>query len=79
MIGIFAGALTTLAFIPQVIKAWTTKDTKSISLGMYLMQVIGIFTWCIHGYMIKDNALMITNALTFCLSLSILICKLKYK
>ncbi|MFZ2453875.1 MAG: PQ-loop domain-containing transporter, partial [Trichococcus flocculiformis] len=36
MIGSIAGVLTTLAFLPQVIKVLQTKDTKAISLGMYL-------------------------------------------
>ncbi|MFZ2506600.1 MAG: PQ-loop domain-containing transporter, partial [Trichococcus flocculiformis] len=50
MIGSIAGVLTTLAFLPQVIKVLQTKDTKAISLGMYLMSVIGIFLWMVHGY-----------------------------
>ena len=79
MIGSIAGVLTTLAFLPQVIKVLQTKDTKAISLGMYLMSVIGIFLWMVHGYMIGDMALFIANVGTVCLALIILISKLKYK
>ena len=79
MIGSIAGVLTTLAFLPQVIKVLQTKDTKAISLGMYLMSVIGIFLWMVHGYRIGDMALFIANVVTFCLTLNILISKLKYK
>lgn len=79
MIGSIAGVLTTLAFLPQVIKVLQTKDTKAISLGMYLMSVIGIFLWMVHGYRIGDMALFIANVFTFCLALIILISKLKYK
>ena len=79
MIGSIAGVLTTLAFLPQVIKVLQTKDTKAISLGMYLMSVIGIFLWMVHGYRIGDMALFIANVVTFCLTLIILISKLKYK
>ncbi|MDB6354616.1 SemiSWEET transporter [Trichococcus sp. K1Tr] len=79
MIGTIAGILTTLAFLPQVIKVLQTKDTKAISLGMYLMSVTGIFLWMLHGYRIGDMALFIANVVTFCLALVILIAKLKYK
>lgn len=79
MIGTIAGILTTLAFLPQVIQVLQTKDTKAISLGMYLMSVTGIFLWMLHGYRIGDMALFIANVITFCLALVILIAKLKYK
>ena len=79
MVGSIAGDLTTLAFVPQVLKVIQTKDTKSLSLGMYSMQVVGIFLWLVHGYLIKDTALIVANTVTFCLALIILVYKLKYK
>lgn len=79
MIGSIAGILTTLAFVPQVIKVIKTKDTKSLSLGMYSMQIIGVFLWLLHGIVIGDMALLIANAVTFCLSLVILVHKIIYK
>lgn len=79
MIGSIAGILTTLAFVPQVIKVIKTKDTSSLSLGMYSMQVLGVFLWLIHGIVIKDMALLVANAITFMLALIILGYKLKYK
>ncbi|MEG0277326.1 MAG: SemiSWEET transporter [Coprobacillus sp.] len=79
MIGTIAGILTTLAFVPQVMKVLKTKDTSAISLGMYCMQVTGVFLWLMHGIAINDMALLIANAITFCLALVILVCKLKYK
>ena len=79
MIGSIAGILTTLAFVPQVIKVVKTRDTSSLSLGMYSMQVLGVFLWLIHGIVIQDMALLVANAITFMLSLVILVYKLKYK
>lgn len=78
-IGAIAAFLTTFSFVPQVIKVVKTKDTKSISLIMYLMSTIGIFLWMMHGLMIKDSALFYANMVTFGLALVILIYKLKYK
>lgn len=54
MIGSIAAVLTTFAFLPQVIKVIKTKDTESIALGMYLMQVLGIALWLAHGLVIQD-------------------------
>ena len=54
MIGSIAAVLTTFAFLPQVIKVIKTKDTESIALGMYLMQVVGITLWLFHGLVIDD-------------------------
>ncbi|MBA2252727.1 MAG: hypothetical protein H0W13_08490, partial [Nitrospirales bacterium] len=34
MIGLLAGTLTTLAFVPQLTKTWRSKSAKDISLGM---------------------------------------------
>ena len=79
MIVTIAGILTTLAFVPQVVKVIKTKDTSSLSLGMYSMQVVGIFLWLIHGFVIHDMALLVANLVTFCLALIILLYKLKYK
>lgn len=79
MFGSIGGVLTTMAFVPQVVKVLKTKDTSSLSLGMYTMQIIGVFLWLIHGIMIRDIALVLANSITFCLSMIILVCKLKYK
>lgn len=79
MIGILAAVLTTGSFLPQAIKVIKTKDTKVISLIMYLMNVTGIFLWFVYGLLIHDGALIGANGITFVLSSIILICKLKYK
>lgn len=79
MIGTIAGILTTLAFVPQVIKVMKTKETKSLSFAMCSMQVIGILLWLVHGILIGDMALLVANGLTLCLSVIILINKVIYR
>lgn len=79
MIGTIAAVLTTGSFLPQAIKVIKTKDTKGISLIMYLMNATGIFLWFVYGLLIHDGALIGANGITFVLSSIILICKLKYK
>jgi len=36
VIGMAAGTLTTLAFLPQVIKSWRCRSTEDISLTMFV-------------------------------------------
>ena len=79
MIGSIAAVLTTFAFLPQVIKVIKTKDTESIALGMYLMQVLGIALWLAHGLIIHDLPLILANSVSFILSAIILAYKIKYK
>lgn len=79
MIGSIAVILTTFAFLPQVIKVIKTKDTESIALGMYLMQVLGIALWLAHGLIIHDLPLILANSVSFILSAIILAYKIKYK
>lgn len=72
MIGAIAAILTTTAFVPQTIKIIKTKETSGLSLGMYTMQVAGVFMWLVHGLMIKDIPLIGANAITLVLSSIIL-------
>ena len=78
-LGYFAGILTTIAFIPQVVKVWTSKSTSDISLIMFAVFTSGVMLWFIYGIIINDRALVITNLITFSLSLSILVAKILYK
>lgn len=79
MIGSIAAILTTFAFLPQVIKVIKSKDTESIALGMYLMQVLGIVLWLAHGLVIQDLPLILANSVSFILSGTILVYKIRYK
>ena len=77
MIGSIAAILTTFAFLPQVMRV--VKTTESIALGMYIMQVIGIALWLAHGLHIGDLPLILANSISFLLSGTILLYKVKYK
>ena len=78
-LGYFAGILTTFAFIPQVVKVWTSKSTSDISLIMFVIFTLGVLLWLIYGVIVNDYSLVVTNLVTFSLSLSILVAKILYK
>ena len=76
--GFIAAALTTIAFIPQVIKTWKSKKADDVSIVMLLMFITGLLFWII--YAIETNALpvLIANIITFILNVTILSLKLIY-
>jgi len=72
IIGYVAATLTTIALLPQVIKIIKTKDTKNLSLYMYIVFVIGISLWLVYGILITNYALIFANAVTIVLGAIIL-------
>jgi len=77
-IGFLAAILTTTAFVPQFIKVWKTRSVKDISLRMYLMLCTGVFLWLIYGIMLGSLPIILANAVTFVLTLAILVLKIKH-
>ena len=77
-IGLGAAFCTTFAFLPQAIKTWTTRSTKDISLGMFLIFSIGVLLWLIYGLLLRDIPLIAANGITLLLALTILGFKLRY-
>ena len=78
IIGYCAAFLTTIAFLPQAIRSWRTKDLAGISLGMYFLFTMGVGLWLVYGLIIEKWPLILANAITFALALSILILKLRH-
>jgi MtN3 and saliva related transmembrane protein len=77
LLGLLAGALTTIAFVPQVVKTWRTRSTTDISLGMFAILVAGITAWLLYGALIGDLPLVLANAVTLGLAGTILIFKIR--
>ena len=78
-LGLIATALTTTAFVPQVVKIWRSRHTKDISLGMFAILSLGVFLWLLYGIRIDALPVILSNGITLVLSLTILVFKLKYK
>jgi MtN3 and saliva related transmembrane protein len=76
-IGYLCAALTTIAFIPQAIKVYKTKQTEDISLGMMSLMTAGVGLWVVYGFLLNAIPVIVANVLTFILSLYILIMKIK--
>lgn len=79
MVGLMAGTLTTISFLPQALKTWRSKSAKDISLTMFLCFCVGVILWIIYGFFIMDIPVLLTNLVTLILAGSILFFKLKFK
>ena len=76
--GYFAAILTTLAFLPQLIKTLKTKKAEDVSLITLIMFLTGVLSWIIYGYKISSTPILLANIITFILNLLILIFKITF-
>ena len=76
--GYFAAILTTLAFLPQLIKTLKTKKAEDVSLVTLIMFLTGVLSWIIYGYKISSTPILLANIITFFLNLLILIFKITF-
>jgi MtN3 and saliva related transmembrane protein len=76
LIGVIAGTLTTLAFVPQVIRTWRTRSTGDLSLGMLATFTSGVVLWLVYGIATRQFPIVLANSVTLVLALVLLIFKL---
>jgi MtN3 and saliva related transmembrane protein len=77
-LGLLAALLTTAAFLPQVLHTLATRDTRGISLRMYVIFTAGVVLWLVYGVLTGDLPLIAANAVTLILASAILILKLRH-
>lgn len=77
-VGLVAGCCTTLAFLPQVVKAWRSRCTRDLSLGMYLLFAVGVTLWLAYGLLIGSLSVTLANGVTLVLVLAVVWLKLRH-
>ncbi len=78
LIGALAGVLTTIAFVPQVLKIWRSGTAEDISLLTFSLYSAGLLLWLLYGIALGSLPLMAANGITFLLTLSVLLLKLRH-
>lgn len=78
-LGLVAGTLTTIAFLPQVIKIWRSKSAKDVSLEMLILFSIGLFLWLIYGIYLQALPVILANLVTLIFNLIIVGLKIRYR
>ncbi|MGA7457369.1 MAG: SemiSWEET transporter [Methyloceanibacter sp.] len=78
LVSAVAATLTTAAFVPQALHIIRHKETRAISLFMYISFAVGVALWLLFGVMIGNWPIIVSNAITLMLALAIIAMKLKY-
>jgi MtN3 and saliva related transmembrane protein len=76
-LGYLAAFCTTIAFIPQAIKVYKTKQTKDISLGMFSLLIGGFVLWLWYGILLISYPIILANSVTLIIAIYILITKFR--
>ncbi len=79
ILGFCGATLTTGSFLPQAYKVIRTHETEAISLWMYILFTVGVAFWFAFGVLLNSWPVILSNAITFVLTLTILIIKLRQK
>ena len=79
IVGYIAGTLTTISFVPQVIRTWNLKETKDFSLAMLLLFAAGMLLWTTYGIWINSFPIIAANVITFGLVLFLVGMKIRYQ
>jgi MtN3 and saliva related transmembrane protein len=79
LLGLVAGTLTTIAFLPQVLKIWQSKSAKDFSFGMLITFNLGLFLWLVYGLYKNELPIILANLITFTLNSLIIVLKVKYQ
>jgi MtN3 and saliva related transmembrane protein len=79
LIGYGAAILTTLAFIPQSLKSWRTRDLSGVSLSMYSLFTLGVGLWLVYGILLDSWPIILANLVTLTLAGTVLFLKLRHQ
>ena len=71
LLGLLAGTMTTIAFVPQVLHTPLTGSARNFTAIMLVFFVTGVSLWLVYGLMAGLAAVAIANAATLPLTLPI--------
>jgi len=78
ILGYSAGFITSLTFLPQVLKTWKEKSAKDISLLMFVIAAINEVMWIVYGVLLDNWVIISTNAVVLSMSLIMIFLKFRY-
>ena len=72
LIGLVAAALTSFAFLPQVIQTWRSRSAAGLNFAMLLVLATGVFLWLVYGIGAGQLPVILANGATLVLVLILL-------
>jgi MtN3 and saliva related transmembrane protein len=78
LLGFTAGAVTSVGFIPQLIRGYRTKKLHDISYGMPMVLISGMSLWLFYGVLRNDIAIIVANSFGVLCNILLLLMKKRY-
>ena len=78
ILGLIAGAVTSMGYLPQLYKGYKTKKLIDVSYYMPGILAIGMTLWLIYGIFLNAIAVIVANAFGISCSIVLIIMKKKY-
>ena len=79
VIGLLAAVISAFVVVPQVVKVLKTKQTRDLSLVMWIAANLTYVLWLTYGFLIWNHAIILANLFVLPMGLIILWHKIKYK
>ena len=77
--GYAAAFLTTVSFLPQVVRIWRTKKSDDLSLPAFSAFSLGVLCWLVYGIAKGMKPVIAANVVTLFLALAVLILAWRYR
>ena len=77
-VGYVAATVTTLSFVPQVVRSWRTKSVNDLSFATLSAFSTGVCLWLIYGVLLRETPIIAANAVTLALNAILVVLKLRH-
>jgi MtN3 and saliva related transmembrane protein len=72
-IGLLAGLLGIVAWVPQIREVWVHQRHEGISLSTFSVVTLALVLWLVYGVLIGSVAMIVANVFTLVVILAVLI------
>lgn len=74
ILGLIAGAVTSVGFLPQLFRGYKRKKLDDVSYYMPAILALGMSLWLVYGYFLNAIAVLVANVfgISCCLALIVL-------
>ena len=78
-LGYVAGVVTVASFLPQVVRAWRTRQTRDLSLTSLTLLITAGSMWILYGALSRDWPVVATNSGMVGLLMLLAAAKMRYR
>ena len=78
IIGLVAGAITSMGYLPQIYKGYKTKKLNDVSYFMPGILALGMTLWFFYGILLEAIAVIIANIFGVACSILLIMMKKRY-